>query len=92
MENQYQIAKGVVARKNQDSSVILMKMDDSSIFYRIDGIASEVWNALADKKSSNEVISEMEGQYPQFSLQLNEDVPKFLTDLLEKKLVDQFKA
>jgi len=87
MEQTYQIASGTVARKNPDGSMIVMKMDDSSFFYKIDGIASEVWSLLSEKTSSDKLVSELTKKYPDFSENLQKDIPVFMTELLNKKLI-----
>jgi len=92
MESQYQIAKGIVARKNQDHSVVVMKMDESSIFFKIDGVAAEAWNLLSEKKSCRQIISELAGTHAQFSKQIEVDIPKFVQDLLDKKLIVEAQA
>ena len=87
MESQYQIAKGIVARKNQDRSIVVMKMDESSIFFKIEGTATEVWNLLSEKKSCRQIVSQLSSAHSGFGPQIEADVPKFVQELLEKKLI-----
>lgn len=39
-------AKDVVSRRNQDGTVILMKMDNNNVFYKLDGRYGLLWGAL----------------------------------------------
>jgi len=87
MKANLQIAKSVVARKNQDGSFILMKMDESSVFYRIEGLASEVWNGLTENKTKAEVLHQLTSKYPQFESALQTDIPHFFNELMSKNLV-----
>lgn len=82
-----QPAKDVIARKNQDGTVIVMRLDESSVFFKIDGIAAEVWSALDQQKSTNEIISEVKSKHPNFHTQLDLDIPKFISELMNKNLL-----
>lgn len=82
-----QISKDVIARKNQDGTVIVMRLDESSIFYKIDGIAAQVWGSLSQSKNMAQLITEFEQLYPENKTDLQKDIPPFLGDLLQKKLL-----
>ncbi len=90
MENQsYQISKDVIARRNQDGTVILMKMDESSLFYKIDGMAAAVWNEMQTPKSVGELITKFGEQNIAHRESLQKDIPSFVQDLFSKKLLSQ---
>lgn len=83
-------AKDIVARSNQDGTVIVMRLDESSLFYKINGIAAQVWGAIGsatNPMTANQLVGELTKDYPQFSPQLQQDIPKFLSDLVSKKLL-----
>ena len=46
LEQAFICEKDLVSRKNQDGTVILMKLDDSSVFYKINGFASILWGVF----------------------------------------------
>ena len=77
------ISNDIVIRENKDGTVIAMKMDDSDLFYKIDGVAAEVFKNLRkniDLKTSVENLSKKHS-VPMSTL--HNDVSAFL-----KKLVD----
>lgn len=82
------VSKELIARKNQDGTVIIMKLDESTHFYKIDGIAADVWFGLAQQRSSLlELMPTLKSKYPKFQTELDADVPKFVLELLNKKLL-----
>lgn len=83
----FKTAKDIVARRNQDGTFIIMKLDESSFFYKIDGIAAEVWSKLANPCSLGQLNSELFTKYPQFTTQLESDISNFVNQLLEKNLI-----
>ena len=82
-----EVSKETIARVNQDGTVIVMKLDESSLFYKIDGIAAEVWSCLTQQKTTTELLREIETKYPTFKSQLSSDVPQFIGELLKKNLL-----
>jgi len=86
-EQGLQVSKQVIARRNQDGTVIIMRMDDSSFFYKIDGIAAQVWTALVSRKTVTELNEHFVSQYPEFRNQLQQDIPAFVAELKQKNLL-----
>ncbi len=90
MDQSYKAASDIVARHNQDGTVIVMRLDESSLFYKINGLAAKVWASYGSsneaKKLSN-VVEEMASQHPEFSTRLQQDIPKFVSELVQKKLL-----
>jgi Coenzyme PQQ synthesis protein D (PqqD) len=86
-ETSLRLSKEIITRKNQDDTVIVMRLDESALFYKIDGVAAKVWEKLAEPKKVSEVISEFKQQYPQNETQVEHDVQGFLGDLLSKNLI-----
>ncbi|CBW27888.1 hypothetical protein BMS_3131 [Halobacteriovorax marinus SJ] len=76
----------VVSRKNANDIIVLMKMDDSSSFFKINGVAAEVWDLLSDGKSVKEVLDQLEGEYNVTREVLLGDVSKLITQLVDKNL------
>jgi len=89
LETKWKAAEGLVARVNKDGSVILMRLDESSNFYKIDGIAAQVWQSLADSKSVSDLIQEQVEKLPQYAADLKNDIPPFVAELLDKRLIVQ---
>lgn len=86
-EQSLQLSKEIIARKNQDDTVIVMRLDDSALFYKIDGVAAKVWSKLVEPAKVSDVVTEFKQQYPQNETQVEQDVLGFLGDLLSKNLI-----
>lgn len=55
------IAKEIVARKNQDGTVILMRLDESTSFFKITGIAAEIWYAIETPRLLGDLLEAFAG-------------------------------
>lgn len=88
-ECNYLIPEGIVSRANQDGTVILMKMDDSNTFFKINGVAAEVWRELTSKKHINEITSEVISTYNAPEEKIKSDIKNFVDTLLEKELIQK---
>lgn len=77
----------VVSRKNQDGSLILMRLDASSVFFKIDGIAAQIWSDLSEPKTVQELLSQYQNKYPQYNDKLSTDIPSLINQLKEKNLI-----
>ncbi len=86
-EAKFESVKDVISRRNQDGTVILMKLDESSIFYRIDGIAAEVWSELNKTQSLGGLIEKFSAKHEGCRDRIEKDIPAFVHDLLKRKLV-----
>lgn len=89
MSSSYKPSDDTVARKNQDGTVVVMKMDDSNIFYKIDGVASEVWKLMIDGLTPEQIKTKILAEFDCTEDQVNEDVTKFMQELLDRKLIEQ---
>ena len=83
----YVSAKSLVTRRNQDGTVILMKMDESSFFYKINGLSAEIWSTLDTRKTAAALIEFFSGQLPAHTEHMQHSIPKFLNALWEKGLI-----
>lgn len=82
-----QAAKELISRKNQDGTVIIMKLDESTSFYKIDGLAAEVWENLVQRNTLENLLKAVKTNHPGHHSELETDVPKFVVELLNKKLI-----
>lgn len=77
----------LVSRGNQDGTVVVMKIDESDNFFKINGVAATVWRFISEKKSLTEAYDHILAQYNVSENQLTNDIDQFLTTLKEKKLI-----
>ena len=64
----------IVSRKNENGSIILMKMDDSDVFFRVDGIAADIYKGIEGGKKLTEVYSDLCNRFPENKEQLANDI------------------
>jgi hypothetical protein len=83
----YVIQESVVSRTNQDGTVVIMKMDEGNTFFKINGVAAEVWVDLSKSKNINQIIRDIVGSYNETSEKIEEDVKNLIEQLLAKDLI-----
>ncbi|MCI5149559.1 MAG: PqqD family protein [Candidatus Electrothrix sp. MAN1_4] len=66
---------------------IVMMSSDQSEFYGLDDIATDIWNRLEEKKSVQELITELCNTYGIEQNQCITDTSPFLQELVDKKLL-----
>lgn len=88
-ESNYVVQESVVSRANQDGTVILMKMDEGNTFFKINGVAAEVWKELSTKKHINQIAEEMVSSYDAPKDQIVTDIKNLVDTLLTKDLIKQ---
>ncbi len=83
-----QIAPEVVSRNSNDGTVIVMKMTDDNFFYKINGVAAEMWMKISAQNSNlGEVIKEISTEYNIPEDQIKKDAQEFLNKAYELKLI-----
>ena len=87
MNNKLKVNEQLVCRKNQYGTVILMRMDESSNFYKITGVATEVWEKLQNKVSLENIYTELSEKYSVSKKQIIEDTENFIADLVKYGMV-----
>ena len=83
----FTLAADIVFRKNHDGTVILMRMDDSDLFYKIDGVAAEVWCGLEGKKTMGEIVSDVLVKYNVDEGTVWEDASQLVSKLAQMKII-----
>ena len=87
-QNNIQIAAEVVSRTSNDGTVIVMKMTDDDFFYKITGVAAEMWLKFSDKKSNlGEVTNDLAKSYNVPAEKIRSDAQPFLNKALDLKLI-----
>lgn len=88
LSKQVTITPDLVARNNDDGTIVVMRMDESNLFFKIDGVAAEVWKGLNAKKGLQEIFDEIKNSYDVSDDQLIGDMEKFLNDLKGRDLIE----
>ena len=76
-----------VHRINPDNTAILVKLSEEDEFYKIDGVASILWQAIDGKSTVGQILDVLLNEYDVDLKQLVEDAGPFLDRLIELKIV-----
>ena len=86
--DQFSFTSDIVSRKNQDGTLLIMRMDDSDIFYKVDGLAAQTTNLLHEGNSPKESIQKLSTNFPNIPLeQIKTDVSKLVSELAMKGIL-----
>ena len=85
----YVIDDEIVASRNNDGSIVAMKVDDSDLFYKITGVATEVWNKLEAGANTDEIITSITSEYEISKDVVEKDIEEFYKDLLKFNIIKQ---
>lgn len=88
------VSKEVIARQNQDGTVIVMRLDESSMFFKITGTAAQAWDLMRIPRAGevvltySELLQQLTNKNSELADQIEKNLPGFLTDLVSKKLIE----
>lgn len=85
----YPVSELIVSKRDSKGINLLVGLDDSQNFFKIDGIASDVWDLLLEAKTLNEIIIHVNEQYPDHLEQIKKDVEQLIHQLLELKVIKE---
>ncbi len=90
LKNQYKFNTDVVSRKNQDGTFILMKMDDSDKFYKIDGLAANLVDKIQEGQTTVEqAVNEVHKETSAPMDRLRDDSANFVSKLIDSGFIVQ---
>jgi Coenzyme PQQ synthesis protein D (PqqD) len=87
MNQKYKIVDEIVSRNNKDGTIIVMKLDDSNFFFKIDGVAAHVWKEMTSNKQIGLIKEEILASYNTTRETLDGDIQNLLKDLLSNNLI-----
>lgn len=79
--------ESILSRTNLDGCIALMSLDDDDNFYKIDGMATKIWEKIDGEKNIKTILDE---------ILISENLPKekfvqdslnFLKELTEEKII-----
>jgi hypothetical protein len=79
--------KNLVSRRNQDGTALIMKMDESNKFFKINGLLALIWGELETPKTEAQLINHFSDGNPNLTETLKIEVPKFIKTLSDKGLI-----
>lgn len=86
-ETKFKISDDIVCRKNQDGTVVIMKMDDSDLFYKIHGVAAEMWHKFERGDSLGNILTELGNKYDVEKEVIQKDATAYLDEILKLEMV-----
>jgi DNA-directed RNA polymerase delta subunit len=81
------LTEDIVSRANKDGTFVIMKMDDSDTFFKINGVATEIWKGLSEGNQLKDVVADIQENFDVSEEQLEKDVEVFLTTLKTNGLI-----
>lgn len=87
LKKQVTVTPDLVARNNDDGTIVVMRMDESNLFFKIDGVAAEVWKGINANKGLEDIFNEIKSSYDVTDEQLQSDMENFLSDLKGRDLI-----
>ncbi len=88
LDRNISLKEDLVARNNDDGTVVIMRMDESSTFYKVDGVAADIWKGLNKNQSLKEIFATIKTQYDVEDDQLIADITAFINDLEGRELIN----
>lgn len=77
----------LVIRENKDGTVVAMKMDDGDLFYKIDGVAAEIFKDLKKQIDLKTSVEKVAKTYQVDISVVHSDVSAFLRKLINLKFI-----
>lgn len=87
-ENHITLADDIVCRVNQDGTVIVMKMNEDEFFYKINGVAAEMWQKFStDKSNLGQILNDLAANYSIPAETILKDSQEFLSKVYDLKFI-----
>lgn len=74
--------KDVVSRTSKDGTVVVMRLDDSDKFFKISGVAGQIWSALSKGESLEKIKANILSEYNVNSEVLDRDIQSFVNKIV----------
>jgi hypothetical protein len=88
LEKKVTVQPDLVARNNDDGTIVVMRMDESNVFFKIDGVAALIWKGLNGQKPLKDIFVDLKTTFDVEESVLLNDLETFLTDLKSKDLIE----
>lgn len=79
----------IVSRQNQDGTIVIMKLDGDNVFYKINGVAAEIWSQFPENQSIGNIIKDLSKRYNVDETKIYQDSEAFLKELVNLNLVSK---
>jgi hypothetical protein len=87
LDKTVKVQPDLVARNNDDGTIVVMRMDESNLFFKIEGVAAEVWKGLNKNRNLKQIYADIKSNYDVDDTQLLGDIEGFINDLKGRDLI-----
>lgn len=79
----------IVFRRNKDGSVLITQLNNDNKFYKINGVAAELWMKLDGSQSLQKIMQELLETYEVDSNRLYQDSETCIKELIKLDFVEK---
>ncbi len=88
----FKVAAAVISRRSQNGTIILMNTYKAISFFKIEGIATEVWRCFESAQSIKAVTEHMADVFPKHAKTLARNIEGFVKELVKLELLSPAKG
>ena len=89
LNKSYATNKGLISRRNQDDTVIIMKTDNSNVFYKIDALSAQIWHLFQTPANAQDLLNILISKFSDLSKDnVESDFIGFITKLMEFNIIE----
>lgn len=85
--SKFSFSENIVQRRNPDGSIVVMSISDEDLFYKITGVAADIFTRLDGTTSIGEILQEVHKDYEVTLEKLYEDTENFLNALIKLNII-----
>lgn len=78
----------VLARKNFDGTISIMRLDNDEFFYSLDGVAAEAWQMFDGKTSCEKIAVKLAAKHKVSTSIVNRNMEQLIKRLHKEKLIE----
>ncbi len=76
-----------IFKRRSNGDILLLRLDDSEIYFTIDGISTAIWDNLIAGKSIEKSEAELIKKHPKDEKEIKTLMKKFIKDLTKNKII-----
>ena len=85
------ISSDYISKRRANGDVLLICIDDSELYYTIDGMAADLWEKLAKGVSIEKAQGELIAKFPKEEAEIKKLIKGFIADLTKNKIITKSK-
>lgn len=78
----------VLARKNFDGTISIMRLDNDEFFYSLDGVAAEAWQMFDGKTSCEKIVAKLATKHKVSPAMVGKNMTDLIKRLHKEKLIE----